>query len=230
MRKFQLLGFALVAVCAFSALVTASVFALGFTLAEWLANGKAITVLTSAVTEGELLFENVLNGGAILCSGLFEGSVGANGEDEVTKVLILAGVEIPELDVKEDEEKGIAGTGGISCVAEKTCENGSEIWPWKLPFLTTLDLDTEEVEKFYDLVAAGAGYSILCLFLNMSINELCEKVAGTFGQVENGPTSVVLIGSSEPLGTCNGNAEDTLTSVDEALIFLLNGETLTVSL
>jgi len=215
MRKIHLVGLLTLAVCAFSAFGASSAFALTFALAEWLKNGAALTMTESATTEGELLFENVLNSGAILCSGLFEGNVGINGADEVTKVFNLSGTEIKELD-----ESG--ATGGVSCTGEKICENGSEIWPVGLPFKTSLELDTE-TGKFYDLILKAA-YAILCLFLGASIEELCLAFEGSFGEVINGATDVEALGKVEPNGTCNGNAEDGLIEVQGTnLTSLLSG-------
>jgi hypothetical protein len=219
MRKIQLLGIALVVVCAFSAFTVASASALTLVAAKWLANGAVVNANLAADTLGELLFENVLNGGAILCSGLFEGTVGANGVDNITKVFNLAGTEIPALD-----ETG--ATGGLSCSGEKTCETGSEIWPVGLPFKTQLDLDTED-GKFYDLVL-NAEYFILCLFFGSSINELCVAAAGTMGEVKNVAGGVEAVGSTEPLGTCNGNTEDGLITAEPNLL-TVTGETLSVS-
>jgi hypothetical protein len=219
MRKIYLIGLLALLVGAFSALSASSAFALTFTLAEWLNNGNAITANESVDTEGELLFENVLNGGAILCEGLFEGTVGANGADSITAVVNLAGATIASLDAA-------GSTGGIVCSGVKICETGSEIWPVGLPFKTELNLDTED-GKFYDLIL-NAEYAILCLFLGGSIEELCVAAANTFGEVINGTTDVEALKSAEPNGTCNGNTLDGSITVDTSLTSLLAG-TLTVS-
>jgi hypothetical protein len=230
MRKIQLLGIALVAVCISCAFVT-SAFALEFTPAKWLKNGVAITTTVSTNTEGELLFENLLAVAAILCSGLFEGTVGANGVDEITKVFSLVPKEIKEL-----HEEG--ATEGIVCVPDegKICEEGSEIWPINLPWKTQLDLDTVAPELFFDLLLENnnklfPGYFILCLFLGASITELCEAVAGTFGELSNAATDVEGLGALSPESTCNGDTEEGLienNSADVGLIALLEG-TLQVS-
>jgi len=239
MRKIQLFGIALVALCAFSSFTAVSAFAaLEFEPAKWLKNGVAITTTESANTEGELLFLNLLNGAELLCSGLFEGTVGANGVDEVTAVFAL-GATSPTLELDEK------GENGILCTALKTCEKpaageDTEIWPVNLPFKTQLDLDKQEPTLFFDLAIGnglGAGkefpaYLILCLVFLVNVEELCESLIGTFGEVSNAATDVEPLGPLVPEGTCNGNAEDgeienNVNNV--ALISLLNGGTLAVS-
>ena len=240
MKKTQLVGLVLVAVCAFGALTAASAFGLTFTLAEWLDNAKTLTALTSAVIEGELLFENLLNLARLLCSGIFIGSVGPNGEDEFTEVQSLGKVKIPEL----DEENA---SGGLKCTGLNNCEAADpEIWPVNLPWLTELVLDGTE-EKFFDLsignVVGGVtlfpGYLILCLFLGVDLLELCELVAGSFGEVSNAATDVETLGAVSPESSClnvkneGANLEEGLlenNAENPALIFLLSGDTLSVSL
>lgn len=218
MRKVCLFGSLVVVVAAFVAFTASSAFALSFENSKWLLNGGQITSNQSASAEGEMLFENVLNGGAVLCSGLLEGTVGTEGKDEVTKVFNLSGTEIPELDAA-------SSTGGISCVGVKTCETGSEVWPVGLPFKGQLKLDTETGLFVH---AAGAGVAVLCLFLGGSIEELCVAAEGAAAEIANGATDVELLGSVEHKTTCNGNTEDGLVTVDAALGSTLTG-TLSVS-
>lgn len=227
MKKIQLLGVALVAICALSAF-TSSAFALEFTSAEWLEGGVAITAAKAANTEGELLFENTSVGAAILCSGLFEGTVGAGGADTVTKVFNLSATAIEELDEK--------GEKGIACTSVKLCEGTPEIWPVNLPFKTTLQLDTTE-EKWFDLVEENvnkkfAAYLIKCKVLGVSVEELCEAVSGTFGEVSNATTDVESLGALTPKATCKGTKEVGLienNTGDVALVALVSGAALTVS-
>jgi len=230
MRKIQVFGLVAMAVCAFGALTSSSAFALGFAAAKWLDNGKEATAGSLTTTEAELLFENAKLGAAILCSGIFDGTVGAAGVDEVTAVLTLGGVNVLALD-----ETG--ATGGIKCTAEtptaKICEAESEIWPAKLPFKTQLDLDTEEVEKYFDLVVEGE-YFILCLVFGVSIDELCVAAAGSFGSVENEVGGVIATGAVSPLGECtkaNGEKEKEVGLIESefTLISLNSGDTLSVS-
>jgi hypothetical protein len=236
MKKIQLLGIALVAVCAFSALVTASAFALTFALANWLEAGVAIAANKNVVAEGELLFENLENLANLLCSGEFNGTVGANGVDEVTQVLDLALKAIPELD------PGVAGTG-VKCLADSPeggvgCLPGSEVWPVNLPWKSELMLDTEN-GLFYDLAVLnaagkGPGYTILCLLKIIgTAEELCEIVNDeTWQEVSNGATDVEALGAVEPesncgTGTANGLLENNANNI--ALIVLVSKAMLQVS-
>lgn len=230
MKKIHLVGLMLLIVGAFSAFTSASAFALTFEAAQWLEGGAAIAANRAATTEGELLFENVLNGAAFLCSGKFDGTVGANGADEITEVLTLGNVKVVEL----DEEKA---TGGIACSPLKLCTS-AEIWPVNLPFKSELMLDTEG--GFYDLVIANANgkipaYFLLCIVLGIDATELCETVEGAFGafgEVSNTATDVETLGALSPLATCGGNAEDGLienNAENVALISLNSGATLAAS-
>jgi hypothetical protein len=91
MRKFYGLGLAMVAVCAIGVLSAASASAITFLLAEWLSSGSSITAtLLTETTGGEVAFTETLDGIKIdiLCSGIFDGSIGPNGADEIEEPLI----------------------------------------------------------------------------------------------------------------------------------------------
>jgi hypothetical protein len=230
MRKFQLLVLALGAVCAFSAMMTASAFALTWALANWLENGAIISVTKAVDTEGELLFWNLENNAEILCSGIFDGNVGPNGADDVTQVLTLGGVLVPELDENP-------GSGGIVCTSEKLCEANPTIFPVNLPYLTQLMLDTED-GLFYDLVqlnanGIGPAYTIICKVIGINVLSLCEiSNDETFGQVVNTATDVESIGALTPESNCNGALENSQienNASNIALILLTNGATLAAS-
>lgn len=230
MKKIQLLGIALVALCAFSAFTTASAFAaLEFELAQWLANGARIATALASDTLGELSFENSEKKAGFLCSGLFEGTVGPESADVLTKLVSLANITIAELD-----ESG--ATGGIACVSDgKTCESG-EIWPLNFPILTELELDKgSSPEEYFDLLLPNEkgllpAYFLLCLVLGISVDELCEAVSGSGGEVKNVTGGVEPVGKVEPEGTCGGTTGVGLITADPGgLITLTNGEPLTVS-
>jgi hypothetical protein len=240
MRKFRLLGFLLVAVCAFSAVVTASAFALTFALANWLENGNIINAEKLSDIEGELLFVDLEDGVEFLCSGIFDGSVGANGTDEITEVLTLGGVRVPELD-----EPG--ATGGITCTTIKTCiANKVEVWPINLPYKTELMLDTED-GLFYDLTTANnsglwPGYFLLCEVIpGIDSTELCLGLSDLIQEKSNNATAgdVELLGLISPDLDCGPQtgtghehievaaAENNAQNI--ALILLVNNATLAVS-
>ncbi len=91
MKRHHILGLALLAVFALSAVMAVSASAVVTLLAEWLDSGKKIDVLTPVTTEGEFLFEDtkvvIIGKVAVKCMYKFVGSVGPNGEDEITEVL-----------------------------------------------------------------------------------------------------------------------------------------------
>jgi hypothetical protein len=229
MRKVQLLGTVLVALCALGVFLTASAFALEFELAQWLANGSFLLGSFGSETAEEFSLENTEAKTGILCSALFEGTLGAEGRDEITKVLNLSGVEVPQLD-----ESG--ATGGLDCVAlspAKTCETGSEFWPLNLPWVTELKLD-KQVEEYYDLfVLNGNGlrpaYAILCLFMGASINELCEMGENSGGKVVNVTGGVEPTGLAEPLGICGGKSGIADITATGGLVTFNDDDTATVS-
>ncbi len=194
-----MLIFALVAVVAFSAAITSSAFAaLEFTLAQWLINGARLTAEHLTDSVGELLLENVLVGAQLLCSGLFEGTVGPESADLTTMVYNLEARLIEEL----------AGEA-LLCTNEKTCEK-AEVWPTNLPWTTELELDTTE-EKFYELTKGTGGepgYHVSCTVLGIKVEELCETAANNFVEVKNVTGGVEAVGNVEPKGSCGSNAEE----------------------
>ena len=221
MRKIHLFTVAVVAMCAFSALVTASASAvLTFEKAEWLSGGVAITEALLADSVGELLFENLLNTADNLCSGLFEGTVGPGGADTVTMVYNLAGTLIEEL--------GAAGTG-LLCESMALCEpNTAEIWPTGLPWKTEALLDPSN-GLFYQLLE-NSSYHIFCLGpFGIAAEELCTTPDANI-EVLNVAGGVEPMGAFEPEAECNGNAEEGFVeAVAGGTITLTGGGTLTIS-
>jgi hypothetical protein len=224
MRKIQLLGIALVAVCAFSALITTSAFALTFETAKWLVKTEEAMAGTKTEAIGSFLFHNLENGAEILCEGILDGTVGPNGEDSVTEVLTTGDVLVKEL----DEEKG---TEGIKCVKDPSneiCAEGDiEVWPVGLPFLTVLMLDET---KFYDLII-NAEYAILCLVLGFDILELCVSPPNglSWAEVVNLATEVEAVGAAEPEATCNGKEETGEIFAEANLVQTTSGASLQAS-
>jgi len=228
MKKISLVGLALVAVCAFSALSAVSAFAvLTYDTAQWLVGGVQPTAAVAADTLGELLFENTKLAANFLCSGLFEGTVGPAGLGTVTAVFDLNGVLIEELDPS-------TATGGLSCVADtSTCGNGTEIWPVNLPFLTVVVLDLE-TGLFYALVVKNANglnpaYKILCLSI-INVEQLCEAVELSGAELLNVVGGVEPMGAVEPNGNC-GTTEPGVALIenDPGGLITATGGALTVS-
>ena len=177
MRKFHVLGLALVAVCAFGVLSAAGASALTFLLAEWLSSGNPITTLLSETT-GELALTETLDGIAInaLCSGILDGFIGPNGADEITELLTLAGVAV--------SLTGLTGTA-ITCTNSANC--GEPLaWALNLPWLSLLVLMEDGTETFFAdlLVSEKTGgtvaYEVECMSLGIAdtcaVSEAASKV------------------------------------------------------
>jgi len=224
MRKYQLLGLVFAVACLFSALMVTSAAFAAFQTAKWLSNGIIVAASVPVETTGGLTFHNLENGGEVLCEGIFDGTVGANGTGTITEVLNAAKVKIAELD-----ETG--GTGGIKCTSLKICEAGdAEAWPNGLPFNTVLDLET--VAGTLINLIVNAGYTILCLVLGIDILELCTAAPNSLsgGQVVNLTTDVEAVGAISPQGDCNGHSEIGEIVADTGnLTFLTGGQTLAAS-
>jgi hypothetical protein len=241
MRKIQLIGLALFAVFAFSAVMAASAFA--ETNMLWLVNGNEILTgeLLPTETTGLLTLTTLLFGSPVVsvhCEGTFDGSVGPNGEDEITEVLNTAKElinqlgEAPELALS-CEVVAISGTS--RCVVGSL----AELWPVNLPWHTQIELMAAGSNEWLDhLFGGGAnkepGYMVLCLNSSGGNEEnTCEGL--TSSRLENmpAPESDVLgifglAAETEPSEKCTtpfteGDIEG------EGLIFLTSGLPLSVS-
>jgi hypothetical protein len=162
MRKFYMIGLALCAVLGFSVAAAASASAVEFLLAEWLVNGSPITTSQNTNTEGELLLEDekaTLGLKAmVLCSGVLHGTIGPNGEDTITGVLSLTGVEISATQLSGE---------ALSCEGQENCVEPL-VWAAHLPWNTLLELMVEGTETFFvDLIlnsgAGEPGWEVECM-------------------------------------------------------------------
>jgi hypothetical protein len=240
MKKLQIVLLALFAVVALSAVVVASASAEETLLAEWLVGiGNPVAELLSAETAGQLTLEDtktLAGAAAVLCSAILDGSVGPNGEDEVTEVLNLK---------KEKVELGVLallGTGaGSDCVTVKICSEGTatspiEVWPEGLPWHTTLFLMAEG--KFLDLVTgsnAGGkfGYTLLCLVAGLNTEDTCESADSEYEVINDADTGDASVPAGQTItgATCTMSGAATGVQIIDELtpILLLNLELLTVS-
>ena len=158
MKKFRLLGVALAAVFAVAAMTVASASAAPvFLLAEWLVNGAAITTPHNTDAEGsEILIEETILGIKIdvLCSGIFDGNVQANGVDVVSELLALAGGSAINL------------TNALVCTNSLNCPEPLVVAS-HLPYKTTLELMEEEGSTFFVDLFEGSGgapgYEVECM-------------------------------------------------------------------
>jgi hypothetical protein len=190
MKKFHVIGIALVAVFAFFALATTSAFAEELL---WLVNGADFAGTLEAETEGFLELHRLSSGGAtagtILCEGIFDGSITnpavGNGTDETTKVLTLT-----QVDVGADNGSTLTGTGITCDVTVDTgdttfCKTGvgtAKVWPANLPWLSELELmepPAEPGSMWLDhLFKVGTeiepGYEVECtILLGIKATDLC---------------------------------------------------------
>jgi hypothetical protein len=205
-------------------------------LAEWLANGSAVSIALSTETTSEFLLEDqaapLVGKAAILCNGIFDGTVGPNGEGLVEKLLNLAKEEIASLG-------GLAllGTGaGSDCVKVLACAEGTvsspiEVWPKNLPWSISLFL--METGAIAELVK-NAAYEILCLIFGLNIEDACEASEQEFTVVNDpvsGDASIPAEQVGLPLANCSMGGSQTGAIATDAVtaIALTGGELLTVS-
>jgi len=171
MRKFYAIGAALLAVFAVGVLTAASASAaVSFLLAEWLAGGSPVTTTLASDTEGELLLEETILGVKIdaLCSGIFDGTVGNDGEDMITELLNLPKELV---DATELVEPGLACTNTTNCPEPLA-------WADNLPWNTLLELMVDGTEEFFvDLLLSGGkgnpGYHVVCMGTS-GLEDLCS--------------------------------------------------------
>jgi hypothetical protein len=213
MKRHHILGLAFLAVFAFSAVLAASASAEVTLLAEWLIKGAAVLTLTSVqsklVTGTEMLFEDMKEGVDIDCAVVnSEGSVGPNGEDEITAVTI-----------------------GTCTTLAGTC-GSPEIKAENLPWNTLLILD-QGTGAFLDLLSEkGAGFPAYvtdCLVLGFLVEDLCSSNTGS-ATIDNTAESdvVALFNEDDETGICSLSNGIPLL-LGEQLITTLTGEALAAS-
>jgi len=184
MKKFQLVGAALVAVFVLGALTAGSASALTFLLAEWLEGGGGLTTTKLGDIEGELLLAETLTILGVkvkidaLCSGIFDGEFGPNGADEITELLTL------------EPSSLVSGTAlvepGLACTNTENCPEPLA-WATELPWLTLLVLMEDSGESFFaDLLTkpgGKVGYYVICMGSSASdsctTTEAAAKVTNT---------------------------------------------------
>lgn len=195
MKKFHIIGLAIVAVLAFAAISVATASAETTLLADWAVAGKIVTTSTATTNEGSLLLEDMGTGTDVTCSGKFAGTIGANGADSITLV--------EDLEAKDNS---------LNCVltAKGACEeaNGSliTVTPVNLPWATLLILkeNGEFADKISSSGAGAPGYLVECKALGIKVDDTCTGATQT---VETNVTGGVkgLFSENEtltPAGNC----------------------------
>lgn len=188
MQRIKILGLALMAVCAVSALVSASALAAH----EWLLNGKPITtaVKINSKSVGSLLLEDLhASGGAvaIVCEGTDKGTVGPGAKDEVTSITATNCTF---------EKNG-------QCEANKGVTANALHLPWK----TTLELVSGELRDVIMGTGGEPGWNVECtVFGVFKIQDECTALSST--GIKNDSTGVLAkFDSKTPLANCtNGGA------------------------
>lgn len=206
MKKIHALALALVAVFAFGALSVASASAL-----EWLIDGAAVTALTSTEGIGTLVLEDSKIGLKMACNGVLDGSVGPNGEDEITEILVGG--------VATSLAKPIVctGLGGCGSPAEAAGEG--------LPWHTQLAGTSEDT-------ISSATYWSMCNVLGFLTEEECTVTNGKW-TIKNGASDVEVASGTKvtPAGNCTvGGAGAGVQEFEGTnLVQTLDGLTIAVS-
>ncbi len=200
-----------------------------FLLAEWLVSGVAVTTtLLVTSTSSGLLLEDQKGPlgvkGMVLCSAILDGTIGPNGEDEITELLTLAGMAV--------SLEALKGTA-LLCNGQEGCNTGTEnaeIWAVNLPWLTLLELVEEAgptlFQGFADLILphTGGGNIIWYIFCPTALGnqedqcgapeQAAQKtnVAGGVLDTFSEPFTL-LVGA--PLGKCTASSEAETGIVEE---------------
>jgi len=220
MKKHQIVLLALAAVFALSAVLAATASAEATLLAEWLFKAAPITTLTATETKGKLILLDEGIGAEVECEGTLDGSVGANGEDEITEVLSKAGAKVT------------LGAPLTSCVSLKGCEAAKaiELSPAEtLPWHSLLYLD-ETTGSFLDTIFQAAGFEIVCTILDIKATDTCT-MTGETSTLVNQTAGAEATGLAEPAANCTigGTAKGRETYVAGNKITNTKGEAILVS-
>jgi hypothetical protein len=200
MKKYQILGLALLAVFAFSAVLSASALAETTLLAEWLVNSATFTGTLTTTSEGTLLLEDNKAFGAkiaVECMGRFEGTIGPSGEDLTTMVLNLAGTKL--IGVKLTGE---SLEGEVDCKAETGCQENKDIKVWLTRETIPTLMFLMESGTFLDAFLGTPGYEFECLVLGIADSDECT--GNTSGEAKNVTGGIEVIFSASA-GTEKGN-------------------------
>jgi hypothetical protein len=225
MRKIQILGFALFAMVAFSAIAATAAFA----EPEWLVEKNALLQTLPAETEGLLNLVALENGGqlnVIDCEGVLDGTIGPPvaakpgvGTDEITSVLSLnqETISAPLMGLA----LGCLVTQSANGLGDCVVNDLAAVWPENLPWKTELELMTV-APIWLDILSGPAGkepawesecntnigaQSLLCEGLATATvsNEpgtVPPSVLGEFNETEEAACSVGTI-KGDLLGTGN---------------------------
>jgi hypothetical protein len=185
MKRIQVVAVALVAIFAIGAVAVASASAVEFLLALWLEGGMNVTSPLSVENEGEFELKE-LNGGnfgvhvKVLCSGIFDGLVGAESLAFISELLILGGTRRIPATVLTGE--------ALLCTNLEGCTE-PEMWMAGAGWEAEVELMIDVATFFADLILSG-GWYLQCLILGMTTSETCTANE-TVAQVTNEAGGVV---------------------------------------
>jgi hypothetical protein len=221
MKKLHLIGMALVAVFAFSAVVAAAASA----APEWLVKAAAVTGALAVETKGSLLLTDlkasILGASSVEClSGSLNGTINSAGKDTVTEIVVGTG---------KSTGNGLTG-GKLECKGVKGCEGTGQVYPIGLPWTTQLTLEGPTI--FDDTTSASGkiGYIVECSIFGIKEEDECTQALG-LAAISNmtSETDVLGIVKEENTGECSLSKEKSGDLLGEGLITTTNGEALEVS-
>lgn len=238
MKKIQTIALAMLGVFALAAFTSAIASAETILLAEWLLNGAGVTSLVSIT--GILAFtiedtKTIAGAAAVLCEFFVDGSVGPNGEDEITEILAVLHTPIGALGGLALLGTGAASGEGSECKTIKTCAAGTsaspiEVWPIGLPWHTELYLmeNGEILDLFFGIEEIG--YEMLCLVLGLNAEDKCTFAGNSLAfpvvnDATTGDAAIPAGGEATPAATCSqsGEASGLLIPDGTTLILPLTG-------
>ncbi len=240
MRKFRILGVALVAVFAFGVITAASASAAPtFLLAEWLVNGATFTGELEVESVGTILLEDSATGVDLTCSGILDGLIGENGLDRISDMLTLNGVTT--LTLVPLTEPGVEG-----CTSSSGLCSEPLVWALHLPWDAQAELMEEPAGTFLLFVvlitesATGGGlpgWYIVCMktigepvdqctFKENGVLDLSLELSLLLGQFSD----ALATEAGEKLATCTlGSSEAGVAETIPSEILPVGGGTLSVS-
>jgi hypothetical protein len=222
MRKTQVVGLVLVAVCA---MCTVLVSAASAETVLWLKKGANVTESLSSQVKGLLELTDLdAPGGAVTvdCEGVVDGSVGPGGEGEVTKLLTSSGAENSE-DLIECAL--VSGKEGL-CETSMT----AYVIPLSLPWSTQLELSGSHfVDVTLPHTAGDLGFMVTCLTILGETLDECVQ-ASSVQEMINVVGGVEAVSKEEGTGKCSLGGEKEGDMVGSGLTTLNSGEALEVSI
>ena len=240
MRKFRILGVALVAVFAFGVITAVSASAAPtFLLAEWLVNGATFTGELEVESVGTILMEDTATGVDLTCSGISDGLIGENGLGRISDVLTLNGLTTISL-------VALTEPGTEGCTSSSGLCSEPLLWPLHLPWDAQAELMEEPAGTFLLFVmlitesSTGGGlpgWYIICM---KTIGEPVDQcTAKENGVIDLSLELTLLLGqfsdvfateAGEKLATCTaGSSEAGVAETIPSEILPAGGGTLSVS-